>query len=145
MTAADDVAGTNHRAAARNRADSKRLMILPHKNTPWPAATPTSYHFSSLLRADSIASLVSMPMKIRRTRAAAYSAHHRPATRFNAVLARVAAARYAQVMVSAMSARRAELPMARLARRFRQANKGITTTAADATPTPRADPSGRSR
>src|SRR6266852_496100 len=134
MTAADDVAGTSHRAAARNRADSKRLMILPHKNTPWPAATPTSYHFSWLLRADSMASLVSIAMNTRSARAATYSAHHRPATRFKAVPARVAAARYAQVMVSDMSARRAELPMARLARCFRQANKGITTTAAAATP-----------
>src|SRR5260370_33760466 len=125
MTAADDGAGTSHSAAARNRADSKRLMILPHKNTPWPAATPTSYHFSWLLRADSMASLVSIAMNTRSARAATYSAHQRPATRFKAVPARVAAARYAQGMVSAMSARNAELLVGRVARRFRQARRGI--------------------
>src|SRR5260370_33087174 len=124
MTAADDVAGTSHSAAARNRADSKRLMILPHKNTPWPAATPTSYHFSWLLRADSMASLVSIAMNTRSARAATYSAHQRPATRFKPVPARVAAARDAQGVGSAIAAPKAEPTKGGLGGRFPQARKG---------------------
>src|SRR6266851_5674738 len=45
-TAADEVVGTSQSAAARNgRKQASHVLPLEH---PWPAATATSYHFSSL-------------------------------------------------------------------------------------------------
>ena len=49
---------------------------------------------------------------------------------------------YAQVIVSAMSALNAALPMTEFTRGFRHARIGITTTAAAETATPSADPDG---
>src|SRR5438270_4735062 len=95
-------------------------------------------------REASIASFASLAMKSRSAKAATYSAHHKAASRLRPTPIRVAAAMYAQVMVSAMSARSAELPMARLARRLRQARIGMTSTAAAATARPSADASGSS-
>src|SRR5216683_5603576 len=66
-------------------------------------ARPTSRRSGEArYRADSIASLVSIAMNTSSTRAAAYSAHHQPAIRLRPAPTSVAAARYAQVIVSAM-------------------------------------------
>src|SRR5207247_4300313 len=80
-----------------------------------------------------------------RPSAVTYCTHHQPVAMLTTSPARVAPAMYAQVMDSAMSARRDGLSSVRLTRRLACARTGMTTTATALTATPSRDDSGITR
>src|SRR6266851_1049909 len=78
-------------------------------------------------------------------RAATYCTHHQPVSALTPRPARVTAARYAQLTVSAMSARRDELSRTRLMPCFARARSGMATMAAPLTARPATEGYGITR